>query len=93
MRVDPAATPHHAEHAGRSYHFCSGNCRARFAADPARYLEDRDQEQPQAVAGSIWTCPMHPEVRQDHPGACPICGMALEPAVAEAASEPNAELA
>src|SRR5262245_6770035 len=77
MRVDPATTAHHAEHAGQTYHFCSGGCRTKFIDDPARYLESRRQEEVQSAAGSVWTCPMHPEIRQDHPGACPICGMAL----------------
>ncbi len=92
MRVDPATTPHQADHAGQTYYFCSGGCRSKFAADPAYYLEAKAREQPEPEAGAIWTCPMHPEIRQDHPGACPICGMALEPAVAEAASGPSAEL-
>ncbi|WP_156842796.1 heavy metal translocating P-type ATPase [Novosphingobium aquimarinum] len=92
MRVDPAATAHHVDEAGQTYHFCSGGCRTRFLADPARYLEPQGGETAQAPAGSVWTCPMHPEIRQDHPGACPICGMALEPAVAEMTSGPSAEL-
>ena len=92
MCVAPANTPHHAEHGGQSYHFCSGGCRTKFVADPARYLGDQGQKQPQVAAGSIWTCPMHPEIRQDHPGACPICGMALEPAIAEVDSGSSAEL-
>jgi Cu+-exporting ATPase len=92
MRVDPAATAHQTEHAGQTYHFCSDGCRAKFIADPARYLGDQHLKQPQAATGSVWTCPMHAEIRQDHPGACPICGMALEPAVAEMTSSPSAEL-
>ncbi|WP_084515009.1 heavy metal translocating P-type ATPase [Sphingobium lactosutens] len=92
MRVDPAATAYHTEHTGQTYYFCSGGCRTKFTADPTRYLGDQDLKQPQAAPGSVWTCPMHPEVRQDHPGACPICGMALEPAIAEVASGPSAEL-
>jgi len=92
MRVDPATTAHHADHAGHAYHFCSGGCLTKFIADPARYLGDQDRKQPPAAPGSVWTCPMHPEIRQDHPGACPICGMALEPAVAEMTSGPSAEL-
>jgi Cu+-exporting ATPase len=92
MRVDPTATLHHAEHAGRPYHFCSAGCLTEFLSDPAPYLKDQDLKQAQTAPGSIWTCPMHAEIRQDHPGACPICGMALESAVAEVASGPSAEL-
>ncbi|MFT4026187.1 MAG: heavy metal translocating P-type ATPase [Novosphingobium sp.] len=93
MRVDPAVTAHHADHAGQTSHFCSGGCRTKFVADPARYLDHQCGDEAQVVVpGSIWTCPMHPEIRQDHPGACPICGMALEPAIAEVASGPNTEL-
>lgn len=80
MAVDPATTPHHADHAGHEYHFCSARCRDRFIADPEHYLGPKASVAAPVPAGAIWTCPMHPEVRQDHPGACPICGMALEPA-------------
>jgi len=91
MTVDPAPTMHHATHAGSEFHFCSAGCRSKFIADPDRYLAPRAPAV--APAGAIWTCPMHPEVRQDHPGACPICGMALEPETVAADSDPNAELA
>ena len=63
---------------GTTYHFCSGGCRTKFAADPQAYLQPKAEAAP-APAGTIYTCPMHPEIRQDGPGACPICGMALEP--------------
>ena len=92
MTVDPAATPHHANHAGHDYHFCSPGCQSKFVADPERYLNDRPTEQEAVPEGTIWTCPMHPEVRQDHPGACPICGMALEPEMVTADAAPSAEL-
>jgi len=91
MKVDPAHSPHHAVHAGHEWHFCSARCRERFVADPARYLAPSAPAE--TAADAIWTCPMHPEVRQDHPGACPICGMALEPETATAQSQPNPELA
>ena len=77
MEVDPA-TAHHAEHQGHAYHFCSAGCRAKFVAAPERYL-GQTQAAPEAPVGTIYTCPMHPEVRQAGPGFCPICGMALEP--------------
>lgn len=92
MSVDPLKTGHHAMHGGREYHFCSGNCRAKFIADPARYVTMPTPEDMTTAPGAIWTCPMHPQVRQDHPGACPICGMALEPEMAQAQSGPSAEL-
>ena len=92
MSVDPARTPHHAEHDGRAYHFCSAGCRTKFVAGPARYLTPKG-EAPPAPAGTIYTCPMHPEVRQVGPGSCPICGMALEPEMAAADGGPNPELA
>lgn len=90
MTVDPATTAHHAELDGQAWHFCSAGCRTKFVADPARYLEP--QPAAEVPEGATWTCPMHPEIRQDHPGPCPICGMALEPDLVTADSGPNAEL-
>ncbi|GLQ90003.1 heavy metal translocating P-type ATPase [Dyella flagellata] len=78
MTVDPAATTHHAEHDGHTYHFCAASCRQKFVAEPALYLQERRVLQA-PVRGAIYTCPMHPQVQQDHPGDCPLCGMALEP--------------
>ncbi len=91
MVVDPLKTPHHHEHGGKTYHFCGGGCRAKFAADPARYLRPKQPEA--AVPGAIYTCPMHPEVRQEGPGSCPLCGMALEPLTVSLDDGPNPELA
>ena len=91
MTVDPATTPHHASHGGNDYHFCSAGCVAKFKANPAKYLAAVRVEEP-ADAGAVYTCPMHPEIRQAGPGTCPICGMALEPLVATADSGPNQEL-
>ena len=95
MTVDPATAKHRFAHAGTSYVFCSAGCRNKFAADPARYLTPKAETPPVApiAPGTIYTCPMHPEVRQDHPGACPICGMALEPLTPTAEAGENAELA
>ena len=92
MTVDPATSRHRFEHQGKTWHFCSAGCRGKFAADPAKYL---DQKQPQAEMpiGTIYTCPMHPQIRQVGPGSCPICGMALEPEVASLDAPPNPELA
>ena len=92
MSVDPARTPHHAEHDGEAFHFCSAGCRTKFVADPERYLTPKAAAPP-APAGTVYTCPMHPQVRQIGPGSCPICGMALEPEVAAVDGGPNPELA
>lgn len=91
MGVDPHKTPHRATHAGQPYYFCSAGCRSKFLAEPDKYLAGKPM--PEAVPeGTIYTCPMHPEVRQVGPGSCPICGMALEPVLATADAGPNHEL-
>src|SRR5579864_4978878 len=92
MSVDPATSKHRFDHAGATFHFCSAGCRTKFAADPEKYLAP-DVREPEAPAGTIYTCPMHPEIRQVGPGSCPICGMALEPEVASLDAAPNPELA
>lgn len=91
MRVDPSVTAHHASHAGHEHHFCSDRCRTRFVADPEHYLLPRAAASA-SDAHAMHTCPMHPEVRQEGPGACPICGMALEPDTVTADQGPNPEL-
>jgi Cu+-exporting ATPase len=94
MSVDPATAKHRAEHDGHSYFFCGAGCRTKFVADPAKYLSPRPAiPAPAAPPGTIYTCPMHPQIRQPGPGSCPICGMALEPEVASADTGPNPELA
>jgi P-type Cu+ transporter len=94
MAVDPRATTHRHAHRGRIYHFCCAGCRSKFAADPASYLHPQTTR-PTAAApeGAVYTCPMHPEVRQAGSGSCPICGMALEPVMAAADTGPSPELA
>jgi Cu+-exporting ATPase len=94
MWVDPHSTQHRAEFSGRPYYFCSAGCRAKFLADPEKYLtpETKRRGDP-APEGTVYTCPMHPEIRQVGPGSCPICGMALEPLLAAAEAGPNPELA
>ncbi|HWP65847.1 MAG TPA: heavy metal translocating P-type ATPase [Candidatus Limnocylindria bacterium] len=93
MRVDAATTPHRAEHGGRSYYFCSAGCRVKFVAGPGRYLAPAPPAPLPAVeAAAVYTCPMHPEVRQIGPGSCSICGMALEPLEVSAADETSPEL-
>ena len=81
MRVDPATAKHRHSYRDRDYFFCSAGCREKFVADPERYLRHAPVPEPQAAPskGAIYTCPMHPEIRQHGPGHCPICGMALEP--------------
>jgi len=92
MVVDPATTPHRADHSGQTYYFCSQECRGKFVADPSAYL-DRDAGAKPAVAqGVVWTCPMHPQIRRNGPGNCPICGMALEPEEPSLDNAPNPEL-
>lgn len=93
MRVDPLVTPHHAEHAGQAFHFCSAGCRTKFVASPDAILAKEQAPAPKAAAGTIYTCPMHPQIRQVGPGFCPICGMALEPETVTADDGPNPELA
>ena len=91
MSVDPTATAHRASHDGQDYFFCSAGCRTKFIGDPMRYLNPPVEAEP-AVPGAIYTCPMHPEIRQEGPGSCPICGMALEPETVTAEAPPNHEL-
>ena len=80
MRVDPATAKHRHSYRDRDYFFCSAGCREKFAADPERYLGHAPvPAEPAPSKDAIYTCPMHPEIRQHGPGHCPICGMALEP--------------
>lgn len=85
---------HRAEHEGRPYYFCSAKCLAKFTAEPARYTLPAVPAAPpvEAAPGTIYTCPMHPEIRQDHPGNCPKCGMTLEPVLPELDEAENPEL-
>jgi P-type Cu+ transporter len=92
MKVDPARSPHRHVHRNQDYSFCSASCRGKFAAEPERYLNKRDADATALPPGAIYTCPMHPEVRQIGPGFCPICGMALEPLNVGGATGRNAEL-
>jgi Cu+-exporting ATPase len=78
MMVNPHAGKPSYEYKGETYHFCSDGCRIKFAAEPERYLDKSGEPEPLPQA-TLYTCPMHPEIVQDGPGHCPICGMALEP--------------
>ena len=99
MTVDPS-TDLRAEHGGQTYFFCHPSCRDRFSADPESFLTPREPgaavrlkpDTTGEVPGAVYTCPMHPDVRQVGPGSCPICGMALEPAIVSADEGPNHEL-
>jgi Cu+-exporting ATPase len=95
MAVDPGAAAHRHSFAGHTHYFCSAGCRSKFAADPTKYLSEKvGAPSPAPVPeGTIYTCPMHPEVRRSVPGHCPICGMGLEPAMPTAEAGPNPELA
>ncbi len=93
MMVDPAKAPGHLEHDGHSYSFCNLNCMLKFRASPERYLHPDQVPVAAPVAGTEYTCPMHPEVVQSKPGTCPFCGMALEPkSFTGAVDESNPEL-
>jgi P-type Cu+ transporter len=92
MTVDPQRTAHRHALGADTYYFCSAGCRAKFAADPTKYLQPKPPLAP-ADEGAVYTCPMHPEVRQVGPGSCPICGMALEPLLPTAATAPDPEIA
>jgi len=98
MQVDPATAKWTSEYGGHTYYFCGKGCKAKFDADPKRFLlpleprtiQPRTLEPP--AEGTKWTCPMHPEIVRDGPGSCPICGMALEPLTVTAEAPENEEL-
>jgi Cu+-exporting ATPase len=88
-----AQSGHKLTHEGRTFYFCSAKCQGKFAANPLLYLAPKPPaEASSAVAGAIYTCPMHPEIRQDHPGNCPKCGMTLEPLLPDLDDDDNPEL-
>ena len=102
MTVDTRTATHRHALGETTYYFCSAGCLGKFAAEPDRYLNPPDSDPavshpamgalPEAAAGSTWTCPMHPEIRRDAPGNCPICGMALELLEPSLEEGPNLEL-
>jgi Cu+-exporting ATPase len=92
MNVDPHTAKHRATLDGHPYYFCSNGCREKFVADPQKYLAKAVAKPAPVDEGAIYTCPMHPEIRQTGPGSCPVCGMALEPLVATSDAGPNHEL-
>ena len=93
MKVKIAVARNTTVHAGQTYYFCNPKCLQKFTAEPDRYLKPTEAAPaPPVAAGTIFTCPMHPEIRQVGPGSCPICGMALEPAEVSLDQGPNEEL-
>ena len=93
MKVKVEGAKNTTVHEGQTYYFCNPKCLQKFAAEPARYLKPEEAPPAPPVApGTIFTCPMHPEIRQVGPGSCPICGMALEPAEISLDDGPNEEL-
>ena len=90
MTVERASAQHMARHQGQRHYFCSAGCQSKFEADPEQYLGDQPAPEPMPE-GTQYTCPMHPEIVEDHPGDCPKCGMALEPMTPSADSGPNPE--
>ncbi len=95
MKVNPSSGKHVAQLDGTTFHFCSAGCRGKFTADPQKYLRRDDPDapaEPPPAPGTIFTCPMHPEVRQEGPNSCPKCGMALEPETPRLETGPDPEL-
>ncbi|HTA18489.1 MAG TPA: heavy metal translocating P-type ATPase [Polyangia bacterium] len=96
MLIDPARAAGSHVHDGITYYFCNPRCLERFKAEPTKYLTGATEAcalpAPSKAAAAEWICPMDPEVRQDHPGACPKCGMALEPRVITETEPENHEL-
>ncbi|MGH8234580.1 MAG: heavy metal translocating P-type ATPase [Rhodanobacteraceae bacterium] len=96
MTVDPGTPGHRAGHAGHAYHFCSARCREKFLDDPDHYLtgaaDASVRDEAAASADTIYTCPMHPEVRQIGPGHCSKCGMALEPMLPAAGDDDDSDV-
>ena len=93
MKVKIAGAKNTTVHEGHTYYFCNPKCLQKFTAEPDRYLKPAEAAPaPPVAAGTIFTCPMHPEIRQVGPGSCPICGMALEPAEVSLDQGPNEEL-
>jgi heavy metal translocating P-type ATPase len=93
MTVNPTTAKYRHVHAGQAYYFCSGRCQEKFAANPNQYLAADKEAVARPAEGTIYTCPMHPEIRQPGPGSCPICGMALEPELVSLEQAANPELA
>ncbi|AVF04307.1 MULTISPECIES: heavy metal translocating P-type ATPase [Devosia] len=92
MDVDPSTARFQATFDGRTFYFCSQNCHDKFKANPEQDVAAVPAKAAPAPEGTVWTCPMHPQIRQSGPGSCPICGMALEPEMPTADDAPSSEL-
>jgi Cu+-exporting ATPase len=92
MSVDPHTAEHRSQHQGKTWYFCSSRCQSRFDENPEQYLGVEQKREEPIAPGAIYTCPMHPEIRQQGPGDCPICGMALEPEEVSLDDGPSEEL-
>jgi len=92
MSISPADAVGTAEHNGQKFHFCSDRCLEQFRANPDQFLGSKPAAVTPADSEAEYTCPMHPEIRQNGPGSCPICGMALEPVTVTLEEGPNEEL-
>ncbi|HSG93269.1 MAG TPA: heavy metal translocating P-type ATPase [Methylotenera sp.] len=92
MRVDPHTAKYQSQHEAKIWYFCSSRCQSKFDEKPEQYLGEQQQQEQSAIPGTIYTCPMHPEIRQEGPGDCPICGMALEPEQINLNDGPSEEL-
>ncbi|MGK0526149.1 MAG: Cu+-exporting ATPase [Pseudomonadales bacterium] len=92
MSVDPHTAERRSRHAGKTWYFCSTRCQTKFDESPDKYLGDEQEPAEPVAPGTMYTCPMHPEIRQQGPGDCPICGMGLEPEQVSLEDGPSAEL-
>lgn len=93
MHVDPDTAKQHSQYAGKDWYFCSIGCHSKFDNDPDKYLEGKQKKEKPADPEAMYVCPMHQEIRQQGPGDCPICGMALEPEQVSLDDKPSEELA
>ena len=92
MKVDPHTAKYRSKYDGRNWYFCSSRCQSKFDAGPDQYLSETQKQQEAVAPDAIYTCPMHPEIRQQGPGDCPICGMGLEPEQVSLDDGPSEEL-
>lgn len=92
MSVDAHTAEHRSKHDGKTHYFCSARCQSKFDESPEKYLGDGQKPAEPVAPGTMYTCPMHPEIRQQGPGDCPICGMGLEPEEVSLDDGPSEEL-
>jgi Cu+-exporting ATPase len=92
MTVEPHNAKYQSQYETKTWYFCSSRCKSKFDENPEEYLNDKQKTQAPLTSGAMYTCPMHPEIRQPKPGDCPICGMALEPEQVNLNDGPSEEL-